>query len=235
MAIADTRTYRMLGWLLTYPESAWLDRLPELMVAIAAEKLLDRQRFAELRAFAERLGQRDPIEAQEEYVGLFDRSRRVSLHLFEHVHGESRDRGMAMVNLREIYAAAGLVADPDELPDFLPMYLEYLSLLPRDQAQRSLADVGPVLQAIHARLEERDSAYRKVFACLLDLAGLKVERIEGAAADDDSPEAVDRMWEETAVIFGPAGDPQAGGGCDVAESMVARMKKLDTDGQEART
>lgn len=237
MTRANTKTYKVLGWLLTYPESTWIDHLPELMDAIAAEGLLGRRRLTALRAFAERLGEQDPIEVQEQYVGLFDRSRRVSLHLFEHVHGESRDRGMAMVNLRELYNAAGLMADPDELPDFLPMYLEYLSLLPREQAQRSLADVGPVLQAIHARLEERDSAHKSVFACLLDLAGLKPDRVEGAAEEgDDTPEAIDRMWEETAVIFGPGSDPQASGGCGVAGSMVERMKALDTGGrgQEAR-
>src|SRR5690606_7968791 len=147
----------------------WVGALPELLGAIAEEGLLGRDRLAGLAAFAGQLQAQDLIDAQEAYVGLFDRSRRVSLHLFEHVHGESRDRGMAMVNLGELYAAAGLLADPSELPDFLPMYLEYLSILPPEQARRSLGDVGAILQAIHARLVERDSGYQAIFAALLDL------------------------------------------------------------------
>jgi nitrate reductase delta subunit len=234
MASAGTKTYKALGWMLTYPDSGWVAALPDLLAAVAAEGRLDRRSLTGLRGFAEVLQAADLIDAQEQYVGLFDRSRRVSLHLFEHVHGESRDRGMAMVNLRELYAGAGLVADPNELPDFLPMYLEYLSLLPEDQARGSLGDVGPILQAIHARLQERDSRYQAVFAALLDLAGLKPAQVEGAAAEaDDTPEALDRMWEETAVSFGPENDPQKGGGCNAAGAMVDRMNALDS-AQRAR-
>lgn len=228
MASIGTRSYKALGWMLTYPEAEWIAALPELIAALAAEGLLDRRRLAEMRAFAGQLGARDLIDAQERYVGLFDRSRRVSLHLFEHVHGESRDRGMAMVNLRELYTAAGLVSDPNELPDFLPMYLEYLSLLPSEQARRSLSDVGPILQAIHARLEERDDPYKAVFAALLDLAGLAPAKIEGAAeAPDDTPEALDKAWEEAAVTFGPENDPAKGGGCGRAGAMLERMNAME--------
>ncbi len=228
MGSAGTRSYKALGWMLTYPEGEWIAALPELIAAIAEERLLGRRRAAELRDFADRLRSQDLIDAQEQYVGLFDRSRRLSLHLFEHVHGESRDRGMAMVNLREIYLAAGLLADPNELPDFLPMYLEYLSLLPPDQAQRSLGDVGPILQSIRARLEERDSPYKAVFAALLDLAGLAPEPTVGAAEPaDDTPEAIDRVWEETAVTFGPENDPAKSGGCGRAGAMLERMNAMD--------
>lgn len=237
MASIGTRSYRALGCMLTYPERDWIAALPELMAAFTEEALLGRDRLAELRALASHLQSRDLIDAQEEYVGLFDRSRRVSLHLFEHVHGESRDRGMAMVNLGELYAAAGLLADPSELPDFLPMYLEYLSMLPREQARRSLNDVGAILQAIQARLVERDSAYKAVFAALLDLAGLAPAEIQGAAEPaDDTPEALDRVWEEAAVTFGPENDPVKGGGCNRAGAMLERMNELDAarGGREAR-
>lgn len=228
MASAGTRSYRALGRMLTYPERDWVGALPELLRAIAEEGLLGRDRLAGLAAFAGQLQAQDLIDAQEAYVGLFDRSRRVSLHLFEHVHGESRDRGMAMVNLGELYAAAGLLADPSELPDFLPMYLEYLSILPPEQARRSLGDVGAILQAIHARLVERDSGYQAIFAALLDLAGLKPAQVEGAAEEaDDTPEALDRAWEEAAVTFGPENDPQKGGGCSPAGAMVERINALD--------
>lgn len=238
MTAAGNLSYRALGCMLTYPAGDWVAALPELLAAIAEEGLVGRDHLAGLRGFAQQMQARDLIDAQEEYVGLFDRSRRVSLHLFEHVHGESRDRGMAMVNLHELYSAADLLADPEELPDFLPMYLEYLSVLPRDRARQSLGDVGPILQAVHARLAERESRYQAVFAALLDLAGLKPEQVQGAAeAADDTPEALDRMWEETAVSFGPENDPQKSGGCSPAGAMVERMNALDAAqrGREART
>lgn len=237
MANAGTRSYRALGCMLTYPERDWIEALPELMEVLAQDGLVGRGRLAELRALAGALQAADLIEAQEQYVSLFDRSRRVSLHLFEHVHGESRDRGMAMVNLGELYAAAGLLADPNELPDFLPMYLEYLSVLPPEQARRSLADVGAILQAIHARLTERESPYKVVFAALLDIAGLAPAEIQGAAEPaDDTPEALDRVWEEAAVTFGPENDPTKGGGCGKAGAMLERMNELDAarGGREAR-
>jgi nitrate reductase molybdenum cofactor assembly chaperone NarJ/NarW len=224
MGSIASRSYKALGWMLTYPESGWIGAVPELVAAVAEAGLVERRHLAALRAFADHLRSLDLIDAQEQYVGLFDRSRRVSLHLFEHVHGESRDRGMAMVNLRELYTAAGLIADPNELPDFLPMYLEYLSLLAEDQARRSLGDVGPILQSIHARLVERESDYQAVFAALLDLAGLAPAQIAGAAEPaDDTPEALDRIWEEAAVTFGPENDPTKGDGCGRASAMLERI------------
>ncbi len=237
MARAGTRSYRALGCMLTYPQRSWIEALPELMEVLAQDGLVGRGRLAELRALASTLQASDLIDVQEQYVGLFDRSRRVSLHLFEHVHGESRDRGMAMVNLGELYAAAGLLADPNELPDFLPMYLEYLSVLPREQARRSLADVGAILQAIHARLAERDSPYQAIFAALLDTAGLAPAEVQGAAEPaDDTPEALDRVWEEAAVTFGPENDPAKTGGCGKAGAMLERMNELDAarGGREVR-
>lgn len=237
MGTSGTRTYKALGWLLTYPEAGWVGALPELISAVAAEGHLGKGAMEALRGFAALLAAEDLLAAQEHYVGLFDRSRRVSLHLFEHVHGESRDRGMAMVNLGELYAAAGLLPDPNELPDFLPMYLEYLSLLPADQARRSLGDVGPILQAIHGRLVERDDRYQAVFAALLALAGLKPAQVSGAAEEaDDTPEAMDKVWEEAAVTFGPENDPAGKAGCGKAGAILERMNELDAarGGREVR-
>lgn len=231
------QTLKALGWLLSYPDEALLAALPELVAAIRNEGALGRGSLGLLAAFAEALRAEEPISAQERYVALFDRSRQVSLYLFEHVHGDSRDRGMAMVKLRELYAAAGLLADSNELPDYLPMYLEYLSVLPAAQARGSLRDVGPILQAIHGRLTERESSYAAPFAGLLDLAGLALAAVRGASeARDDTPEAIDRAWEEAAVTFGPGNDPAARSGCAPAGAMVERIKAMDAAmaGREAR-
>jgi nitrate reductase delta subunit len=227
---------KALGLMLAYPDEGLLLAQPGLLLAIQEEGVLGRARMAQLRRFVTELRAMDAIEVEERYVGLFDRSRQVSLYLFEHVHGDSRDRGMAMVNLRDLYASAGLEADARELPDYLPMYLEYLSMLPADEAMRGLSDVGPILQSVHARLVERGSGYAVLFAALLDLAGLPPAAPGEAPPADDTPEALDREWEETAVTFGPENDPARAGGCARADAMLDRMKTLDAtkSGGEAR-
>jgi len=220
----QTPLFKAVAWLLSYPDEVMITALPDVIDAIADQELLSSNQVEALHRFGEALRAQDLIDAQEYYVGLFDRSRQVSLHLFEHVHGESRDRGMAMVSLGEIYAEAGLLPNPAELPDFLPMYLEYLSLLPLAKARQGLLDVGPILQAIHKRLAARQSHYAVPFEALLDLAGLDTladqSEVEPA---DDTPEAIDRAWEEQAVAFGPENDPQKGADCGRASAMVDRM------------
>lgn len=218
-------TYKAIGWLLTYPEAEQIAALPELQQVIATEGLLGVSLENNLLRFTASLATADLIDLQEAYVGLFDKSRQTSLHLFEHVHGESRDRGMAMVNLREIYMAAGLFQDESELPDYLPLYLEYLSVLPGTEARAGLADVAPILQGIYRQLVRRESGYAAPLAALLELAGVKPSAVEAeeTEARDDTPEAIDRAWEEQAVAFGPENDPTQGNDCGRASAMVARM------------
>lgn len=237
MAKKQTLTFKALGWLLTYPESGLVESMPDILSVMKEEGLVLAADLVAVTRFASRLGAQDLIEAQERYVGLFDKSRQVSLHLFEHVHGESRDRGMAMVNLREVYGAAGLFPDESELPDFLPMYLEYLSLLPRDRALAGLADVAPILQGIHKGLARRESDYAVLLGILLDLAKVKpLVEVEAAEPLDDTPEAIDRAWEEHAVAFGPENDPQKSDDCGRASAMLARMNAqgAQTTGKEAQ-
>ncbi|WP_374649856.1 nitrate reductase molybdenum cofactor assembly chaperone [Dongia sp.] len=218
-------TYKAIGWLLTYPQADLMAALPELQQVVASEGMLSVSTENTLFRFTASLGTGDLIDLQEAYVGLFDKSRQASLHLFEHVHGESRDRGMAMVNLREIYMEAGLFQDESELPDYLPLYLEYLSVLPAREAHAGLVDVAPILQGIHRQLDRRESGYAAPLAALLELAGVKPLAVapEETEARDDTLEAIDRAWEEQAVVFGPENDPTNGNNCGRASAMVARM------------
>lgn len=228
-------TLRVLAALLAYPDARLRGHLPEMAAALAADDVLSASRRGEIDALTRWLSGTEALEAESAYVETFDRGRATSLYLFEHVHGDSRDRGMAMVNLRELYAAAGLESDTDELPDYLPMYLEYLSVLPPAQERQGLRDVGPILQAIHARLVERDSIYAAAFAGLLQLAGLEPDAACAEEPEDDSPEGLDRAWEETAVAFGPENDPTRSGVCGRVAGMLERMT-ADTPamGEETR-
>jgi len=167
----------------------------------------------------------DIYELQEIYVGLFDRSRTLSLNLFEHVHGESRERGGAMVDLVENYRAAGFEPDSSELPDHLPVLLEFLAMRPLGEAQEVLADTAHILEALETRLTRRDSAYSAVFAALHHISGVRADAdavAELLAIKDDDPddlEALDEVWEESEVTFGP--DPNAG--CPQVRDMLAQM------------
>ena len=205
------KTLRVCAALLAYPEAELVAALPELSAALEAERLLPRGPQAELKALIGELGREPLTTSQESYVALFDRSRALSLHLFEHVHGESRDRGQAMVDLASMYRDRGLAVDGHELPDYLPAFVEFASLLPASESRGLLGESADILRALGERLAARGSRYCAVFAALLAIAGERGLAVERAArpqaAEDDSPEAIDRSWMEQPVTFG-GGAPQ---------------------------
>ena len=219
-------TFRILSALLQYPTADVQKAACEMRNALFEDSLLDAQHIDALNPLLKSLETSDLIDLQEDYVELFDRGRVHSLHLFEHVHGESRDRGQAMVDLRERYLAAGLDPVSNELPDYLPQFLEYCSVLPRKEALEQLAEPGLVLVALAQRLEERRSHYAAVLIALCDIAGvdrsIDVESAIKPADDPDDLEALDAAWEEEEITFG-AGAPQAEGECPQAAAMVNRF------------
>lgn len=218
------KTYKVLSALLAYPEPELVAAGAEMAEILRREGVLTPGHRAALdRLIAERDGG-DLMDAQERYVALFDRTRSLSLHLFEHVHGDSRDRGMAMVNLLEVYRGHGLAVTAHELPDYLPLLLEYLSILPPHEARAMLADAAHILAALGSRLAKRGSAYAAVFDALVYLTDAEVAPVVPADDVDDSLEALDRAWEEAAVTFGPENAPGRGdAGCSRATAMLSRM------------
>ncbi len=208
------KTFKVLSALLSYPGAALQQAMPEIGRVLAESGLLAPAQRAALQPLLDSLGQGDLYDLQERYVMLFDRSRTLSLNLFEHIHGESRDRGGAMVDLLETYRAAGFDLAGIELPDHLPVLLEFLSTQPRETAQEILADAGHILVALAGRLNRRGTPYAAVLDTLVALAGAGIASEEAQALlaqPDDNPEdlaALDAVWEEAQVTFGP--DTQAG-------------------------
>jgi nitrate reductase delta subunit len=201
-------TLRVLAWLLRYPDAEARAALPALREALHDEQALSPERLAELDALVERLRSLPPLRAEAEYVDLFDRGRRTSLHLFEHVHGDSRDRGQAMVDLTRTYEQAGLLLGEGELPDFLPVVLEFASTQPPAQAAAFLRETAHIVRAIFTALLESASPYAlgaaAVLAAVLDLAGERAERVPLA------PEpGLDEAWEEPAAFGGCSSKGQA--------------------------
>jgi nitrate reductase molybdenum cofactor assembly chaperone NarJ/NarW len=206
------KTFKALGALLAYPEQELLDALGEIEDVIEAEGLLPKAEVAGLLRLTNTLRNTGLMALQERYVDSFDRVKSLSLHLFEHVHGESRDRGQAMVDLNQLYAKEGLMLAKHELPDFLPAFLEYLSLLPHKEAVAQLEDTIQILDGIGARLAKRGSHYAAVFNALLRLAG---QRGTHTVIDDaeirreDDPAEIDKLWAEQPAFGGsPGGAPR---------------------------
>ena len=220
------RTYKALAVLLTYP-TAELQALAHTAVqAVADERKVSAPIVRSLERLADELASGDLYDLQERYVELFDRTRSLSLNLYEHVHGESRDRGQAMAALLELYRSHGLELSANELPDHLPVFLEFLSTLPDGEAASLLGEASHVLSALGQRLHKRQSPYRAVFGALAALAAdpADAEALATLMAEpDDNPgdlEAMDKLWAETAVTFGPSDV-----GCPKAEALVTSMKQ----------
>lgn len=221
-------TLRALSALLTYPTEELCAAVSEIEGAIVSEWLLPAPAAKSLRPLLDDLASLDLFELQERYVELFDRTRRLSLHLFEHVHGESRDRGQAMVDLASLYEKGGLELAANELPDYLPLFLEYLSTRPRKEALNLLAETANILGALEERLLSRNSPYAAVLTAIRVMAGASAE-ISNADAGEalvGDLAALDSEWEETAVTFGPGS-----GGMDScsSERLQTRLRAARRD------
>jgi nitrate reductase delta subunit len=190
-------TLRVLAALLGYPGANLRAALPELAEALGRDGSLPRARRAELDALMRWMRHSDPYEVEARYVDTFDRGRATSLHLFEHVHGDSRERGPALVDLGQTYERAGLVLQGEELPDHLPVVLEYASTQPDAAARELLAEMAHILTAIFSALRERGSPYASVIAAVLELAGERVQAVPVA------PEpGMDEAWAEPPAFDG---------------------------------
>ncbi len=219
-----TRTFKALSVLLTYPTAELQAAAGELRAALDADAMVPPAVRKQLDGLLEELASRDIYDLQERYVLLFDRTRSLSLHLFEHVHGESRDRGQALIDLKSMYERNGLEIGAAELPDFLPLFLEFLSTRPPAEACELLGQPAHIFAALAERLRKRRSAYEAVFRALVALASAKPKGEEVsvllAAPDHDATDlaALDAAWEDEPVSFGP----NAGTGCK--DGLIARIR-----------
>lgn len=193
------RSLRALARLLCYPDAELREHLGDLRDALRAERAVGTARLAELEGLVDDLARTGPLETEAAYVQLFDRGRATSLHLFEHVHGDSRERGPALVDLAQCYAQAGLYLAPGELPDYLPVVLEFASTQPAREARAFLGEIAHILNALFNALQQRRSAYAAVIGALLELAGEQAHPVDIAP---DEP--LDATWSEPPAFDGCA-------------------------------
>jgi len=205
-----TVTFKALSALLSYPTAELQKAVPEFIVALDGEALIPASIRRQLDRLLDEIATGDLYDLQERYVFLFDRTRSLSLHLFEHVHGESRDRGQAMIDLKAMYEKCGLEIGAAELPDFVPLFLEFLSMQPRSESYELLAQPAHIFSALGERLRKRHSAYESVFRTLVALAASKpkgedISSLLGQPDPDaDDLAALDAAWEDVPVSFGPS-------------------------------
>lgn len=221
------KTLKALSAILSYPSAELAAAIPEIRMVLGSEGVLTPAQERMLEPLLASLSSQDLYDLQERYIQLFDRTRSLSLHLFEHVHGESRDRGQAMVDLKSVYEANGFELDSAELPDFIPLFLEYGSLLPEAEARQMLAEPSHVLAALGERLRRKDSLYAAIFEVLVDLAATQPtqEAFEVLVPENDIDpsdlKALDAVWEEEEVLFGPGA---AVADCGI-DSLAAKVRQ----------
>lgn len=227
------RTFKVLSALLSYPTEELKAATHELRSALRDEGIVRGVHLRNIEALLDDLRDRDIYDSQERYTLLFDRTRSLSLHLFEHVLGESRDRGQAMVNLAEHYEQYGFVVSARELPDYLPLFLEFLSAIPVEDAKDLLDEPLEIVATLDERLRKRRSIYRAVFQALRAISRGKIyparlaELIAEVETEPDDFEALDKEWEEAAVTFGPGGqDDGACGRSRIATRIRAGLRDV---------
>jgi nitrate reductase delta subunit len=206
------KTFKVLSALLSYPTQELQDACEAFPAVLLEEGMLSPEVRGPLENLISEIASADLYELQERYIELFDRGRTLSLYLFEHVHGESRDRGQAMIDLKSLYESRGLRIGSNELPDFLPLFLEFLSTLPVAEAREHLAQTAHILAMLGERLGKRNSPYRTVLNALYELTGEapsadSAEPAPPGEADGSDLAALDAQWEEEPVTFGPEAQP----------------------------
>lgn len=192
-------TLRVLARLLNYPDAEVRQNLGEMRAILHRERALGTDRLNELDALIGSIERQSAIDAEADYVQLFDSGRRTSLHLFEHVHGDSRDRGPAMIDLAQTYEKAGLYLAEGEMPDHLPVVLEFASTQPPAEARAFLGEIAHILNVVFNALDKRGSRYASVLGALLELAGESVKPVQ---VPDEEP--LDESWAEPAAFEGCA-------------------------------
>lgn len=217
------KTIKVLSALLNYPTAELKQAIPELRGVVDGEGIVAGDASCTLDRLLDDIESKDLYDLQERYVLLFDRTRSLSLHLFEHVHGESRDRGQAMIDLKTLYESNGLAISATELPDFLPLFLEYLSTRPLAEAAETLGQTAHILSALAERLAKRGSPYEAAFQALLAIAAAKpddsdvAELLQEPDPDPSDLTTLDAAWEDEPVTFGP-------GASSCKDGIIARIR-----------
>ena len=214
---------RALSRLLQYPDVELIEHLPEVGRVLYEMPKLSKKVQTGLTQFIEELESADLFDSQENYVECFDRGRATSLHLFEHVHGDSRERGQAMVDLLQTYKEGGLQLSANELPDHLSIILEFASTLPLDQARQFVGEMAHILNSVYSTLVARNNKYAWLIAAAIEFSGEKFKIVELKPEE----ESLDEEWAEPPAFGGCSTRGQSKPGEEQPLHFVKRTKELE--------
>lgn len=202
-----TKTYKIFSTLLVYPNEELKKNINLVSTILKEEGLLSKIEINKLDDLISYINSTDLLDLQEKYVSIFDRQKKFSLYLFEHIHGDSRERGMAMVDLKNLYKASNFdISINEELPDYIPVFLEYLSLIPREKASILLGEVINIIAVLGKRLKLNNVLYYIVFNLLECLSYIKPDKgiidniILNKQDDKVNNYKIDKDWEEPKVF-----------------------------------
>lgn len=224
------RTLKILGFLLSYPSVAHQEVLEECKMFLHKENWLSKEVIQDLEKLMENLRDQDLLDLQEAYVELFDRTPSLSLHLFEHLHGDSRERGQALVDLTQVYEKAGLFMQHDETPDYLPLFLEYVSTLNADDVKDNMGSIVNITSSLGERLQNRESDYACIFKALAETASRKAdpaaveEAMKKSSGEAYSLEQLDEEWKEQFAFENTSQTTGQNDVCPKAKDMLARIE-----------
>lgn len=177
-------TYKALSLLLDYPSEALQQSLSSLYDRLCLEAYLDLDSLNDIREFILYVQSLSLTEWQEQYVTLFDYAKGTNLYLFDHVYGSSRERGQAMVDLKNMYQESGFLSCDDELPDYLPLFLEFAAIQSSNtDAERLLTEVVHVLENMEKAITRQQTPYTHVISTIHRLAqrAAVTANVEGGA------------------------------------------------------
>ena len=183
--------FKLLTVLLAYPSAELQQAVAEDFVPLLKDLPEWESNLSPLMQY---LSNTDLIDIQEYYVHTFDRTPTHSLHLFEHLHGENRDRGDAMLNLLHEYQKSGFEPTGFELPDYLPLFLEFLSMQSEQHAAELLGEAVHVIGYISQKLAANQSNYAPVFELIVSLSPIAPKELSVSPVKD---------MDEALELFGP--------------------------------
>lgn len=226
-------TLKALAALLGYPSAELQEHADEIRRVLHEARTLPKRALGQLEPLIVALEREELLDLQAAYSELFDRSRKLSLHLFEHVHGDSRERGQAMIDLGQQYTRSGFLLDTRELPDFIPVFLEYASCLPASEAVEMLGQPVHVFAALAERLDKRGSSYAGIFHALVAVSNVRPDtealtELEERAPEED-PAKIDEEWEEAPVTFLASAAHEMGGPTGVVARIRASNRPVERE------
>lgn len=205
------RTIKALGALLHYPQEELIEALDDIQQIIDTEPLLRPGQRSALGGCLAAMREQTLLDLQEQYVQLFDTNPKLALYLFQHLYGDTPQRGPALADLIGMYRDHGWQPAANELPDYLPLFCEFAAQFPQPEARSLLGRALPVLELMAQRLEEEGSAYAAIFSALGSLAErnedtVAIEKLLSARIRGGKDLSLDEAWKEQPVTFTAAGE-----------------------------